>query len=930
MPKPDRVLVERALEQFKSAEDVAYFFDTISSPDWIGPLIEVGMFSNPPGPILTGNGVQYPFWPVSRYLVRMAAKDSAAVSKAIRSIPATENPRVHYDLLEALTAMDPSNAHEFVPAASGWLDDPYPLLLGSKLGSLLVRCADGGFSDDALLIAFNLFRLHPNRSQDDLDLGFPVDFEPRMERFEYERTIDECLAPLVDAAGLPALELLSGLVADACAEAAGDAGQSGDASPYWIADLEPGVESMASNPANELVGAVRDAALRLIASDSNSLENVLATLLSSGWGILTRVALFAASRADSIEGGETLTRLVTDAEVLFNPGLQVEYWHLLHLTYPTLTSLQQKAILEAIHQTPDYFSDNDRVPEEIRDELRRNWQIAELAAIAEYLDDSEATWYRELLPEARALQPPSASPRFTDLEFRGNKSPLSAEQFDRMSPDDVRTFLATWKAGETWDAPSPAGLGQVVRAAVANDPARFAYLCDPPLISEPTYADAILWGFWDAARSGREIPWLEAFRLAGAVATAESLEERAAIAGVERDPDWSWSRSTAASLLQEAFVERDNTPPLSLRSTAWEAITKLLANPRDSLSVAGLERDPTMIGLNSTRGRALEAAIRYALWVVRCLDGGSTAPPLDVAPEVRGTLDELAGDPSAEIRSILGLRLRTLFWLDREWVLGRSAEIFPDVDHEVFELAWSSYVLHSMPTDQMIRDLRTEYEVALGRILEEPSDGGRGDRPEVHTVWHLMIGYLRGVLPMEDPLLQPFWADAPTKLKAEALKFIGRSFGVLAGERFVAPVPLPPNEFIARAVELWSARLAYMSNEERREFGWWFTSPLFDPEWSLPQLEDAISTAGEINLDHQVVRRLVDVYVGHESQVLRILRKMIESSEAWWLITSWEGPVMDILRSGASSTDSMAREEAVATIHALGARGYRQFRGLLT
>jgi len=84
-----------------------YFFETIDTPLWIKPLKEAGFFSNPPEKIKKKDFVEFPSWPESQFLERVASKDPEEVCKIILKIPDTNNPRVHEDFIEAALNIPP-------------------------------------------------------------------------------------------------------------------------------------------------------------------------------------------------------------------------------------------------------------------------------------------------------------------------------------------------------------------------------------------------------------------------------------------------------------------------------------------------------------------------------------------------------------------------------------------------------------------------------------------------------------------------------------------------------------------------------------------------------------------------------------------------------------------------------------------------------
>ena len=135
MSNPSPEQVERVMAAIRTAADADYFFDKLTSPNWIGPLRDAGMFREAPGPIQDGDLVQLPGWSASRYLVRMAPLAPAEVATTIAAIGPTENGRVVLDLVEAVIAMPDGFAVQLADAAKAWAESPLLLGLPSKLGS---------------------------------------------------------------------------------------------------------------------------------------------------------------------------------------------------------------------------------------------------------------------------------------------------------------------------------------------------------------------------------------------------------------------------------------------------------------------------------------------------------------------------------------------------------------------------------------------------------------------------------------------------------------------------------------------------------------------------------------------------------------------------------------------------------------------------
>lgn len=239
------------------------------------------------------------------------------------------------------------------------------------------------------------------------------------------------------------------------------------------------------------------------------------------------------------------------------------------------------------------------------------------------------------------------------------------------------------------------------------------------------------------------------------------------------------------------------------------------------------------------------------------------------------------------------------------------------------------------PYDSALNLLREEYRQAVARLAAQSPDRQHPMLAWQRLAEHLMVYYLRGRLGLEDELLQEFFNTAPVELRSVALRFVGHSSYTIEDR---APRPLDPpatGEPVDRAIGLWEARIATAEAAEDRsafapemaEFGWWFVSPVFDPEWALIQILRALRIAGSVDPGHLVGQRLAELVSAYCEQVVEVLDLMMKGQNDDWLVLG-EEPVTEILRAALSGPEEVG-EKAEQITHGLGARGYRQFRSLL-
>src|SRR6266571_2623592 len=119
----NRDLVQRVIAAIKGTADHAYFFNQLTSPKWLQPLLEHNFFRSPPPreQIENTQYIRQDYWPESKYLVRMAAANSEIVFTIVSQIPDSDNVHVLEDIVDVALAIPPEMAVALVPRMKKWL-----------------------------------------------------------------------------------------------------------------------------------------------------------------------------------------------------------------------------------------------------------------------------------------------------------------------------------------------------------------------------------------------------------------------------------------------------------------------------------------------------------------------------------------------------------------------------------------------------------------------------------------------------------------------------------------------------------------------------------------------------------------------------------------------------------------------------------------
>lgn len=949
-------LVKRAIDAIKvRAVNYEYFFDNLTSPDWIKPLWDGGMFRNPPAVIREGDYVRFPIWPESRYLARMASLEPEIVVDVILKIPDTDNVRVHEDFVDASLAMPPDISAKLVSKAKEWAKSPYQLLLPEKLGSFISHLAKGNEVQAALELAQVLLEVLPAApvETESGERVVPPLAEPRaqFDEWEYEQIIKKNVPELVGVAGMRAFTLLCDLLETTICLSRHGEGDEGpeDYSYVW----RPVIENHAQNPRHGikdiLVSAMRDAAEQIAKVDAEQIPKLVQALEARNWHIFHRIALHLLRQFPEVEPDLVASRL-TNRSLFDNATLWHEYALLLKERFGVLSPQQQQTILGWIEEGPDVgrfkeFRKQETGKEPADADAERYckmWQRDQLSPIVLQLPRDWKERYEALVAEYGESEHPEF-PVYSE-GWVGPTSPKTIEELRVMSVVEIVDFLKTWQPSREFMSPSPEGLGRSLSAVIVQEPERFAKAAERFEGLNPTYVRALLSGLRDAVKNNKFFDWCPVIDLCRWAVEQPRSVQKDRPRYEDADPNWGWTRKEIAHLLSTGLEKGEAEIPYEFREHVWAILQPITDDPEPTpeheAKYGGSNMDPVTLSINTVRGEAMHAVIRYALWVRRRLETLPDGKDLiergfDAVPEVREVLNAHLDpdyDPSLAIRAVYGQWFPWLVLLDPKWAKGNLSQIFPrnEMSYPLRDAAWEAYIVFCRPYDNVFEVLRDEYKYAVDRIGTSTRDRKFAD-PDQHLANHLMTFYWRGKLDLNDEkgVLTQFWAKASDELIGHALEFVGRSLKETKGE--------VPTEISERLKRLWLERLvasksstsAESHTREISSFGWWFGSEKFDDQWAIRQLREALKVAGKVEPVHLVVKRLGRLAKALPSDAVECLKMIVEGDKEGWSVLSYRAEAHEILETALRSGDVKANGAATNLIHYLGSRGYLEFRDLL-
>jgi len=907
-----------------------YLFSKLKekSSVWLGLLEKNYFFKCPPEPEYDPDKklIYYSPWPASRYLAHISslkAFDPIEIYQVVKGIPKTRNTRVHIDLIDCAINLSPKYAKEFVKEAEEWLSLPFQHFLPEKLATLIIHLSEGEEIDEAIQLTRILFEVKADsRKERKTKLRIPFDPKARFETWDYEDALNRVIPALVKKSGIKALECISDLFENALNIKSQSNKVKGheDYSYMWCSTISSNIHR-SRDILEILMVSVYKTVRELVSVDKDKLALITKNIEGRRWNAFQRIALFILAEfpdlAQELISGKLLDKKLFDAVWARN-----EYWPLAAKTLDILSPDQQNMIFKWIDDGPQYKTS---------DQGEKVWQKDRFGWISRWLKEPWKSKYESLSKEFGL---PSSPEIFRiGTECVGPTSPKSKDDLKLMSPQDIISFLKLWRAPNTMRGDSMEGLGRILSTIVGDEPQKFSPILNDLKGLDPTYVRSVLDGLTKAVEGDRIFEWDKIIDLCKwVVEQPRQIPERKNAPGhLEFDPDWGWTRKQIARLFEVAFEK--SSIPIKFRGSVWPILQVLTNDPDPAPDDASME--PATESINSVRGVAMHAIIRYALWIRRNFEQNEDTSKLNAGleemKEVKCILEEKLNpdiEKTLAIRSVYGQWLPWLVLLDIAWVTINLHNIFPKEKqlNPFRDAVWKTYIVYCHPYDNILDVIKNEYAAAIARIddSEEFKKAGEG------LSEHIMTYAYRGKVSIDDPqdLFALFFKKATFSLRKAAFEFLGRVLYNSEGE-----VPAKIKEQFKR---IWENRVVFYKKEKQSSeiqelngFGWWYASGKLDEPWALEQLILSLNMGALPDPEQFVIDRLEKSVSVYPLRVAQALILIINGSEDEWLITGSKEEIRKIAEVVYNSSDAITKKTGKDLINRLVAKGYLEVRSLL-
>jgi hypothetical protein len=898
-PEPTETHGHRLRQNFPHSEAVAHHFFSNASAAWVGPLHRAGFFAEPPLVQVDEDAgtVQFPPWPASLFLARIAAHAPGPVVEAVLAMSGTDNSRVNHDVVEIAAAVPAAYSTQLVPKVIAALGSRFGVLIPQRAGFLLAHLCRDGYVESAMDLAGALLK------------GLQAGYGPSasLHGYAYGEILRQHVPELVATAGAPALALLCATLDEVIRtdteRRSGNPGQDG--SPLWRPNIEGYERRSESDLRHALVDAVRDAASSIVESDPSSIADIVAELESHSWLIFRRLALHLLSLYAG-QACDLVAARLTDAAISGDWGLEWEYLLLARNGAACLDAAHLRRLLTLIDggpapthpHTASPAGAGPETPDPMVRERIARWQRNRLAAVQKVLPSEWDARYQALVAEYGEAPDPGA-PIPEPFAVRSWEGSVTAGELAAMPTDTLVDFLRTWQPpANDWPAVSPASVRGALSAAVQGDAERRSADAASFIGLAAEYVGAVINGLWQASANGAALDWDGVVHLSAWVNQQAEDELTSSTAG----PGFRHWREPRMDMLRLLMAGLNPEPsPISADHDAevWSVIEVSCQDPdpvpeREAERMAEEDERFMSLALNTVRAQAVRAAISYGLRLRR------RSPDADLT-QVRALLDwhlDRHLDPSCAVRSIYGELFPNLVWMVTDWATSHVEQIFPMDPGQMMLLdaAWGAYLFGGRPTEEAWPLLVGIYTVMVERMDIASQDRAQAFRARqmgrhlISRLWHGRLG-----VDSHAGLLRQFYTKVPPEVATELMWSIGVDLGGLETQ---------DSALTARLIAFWEFRVAAVKSgadsRELAEFGRWFASGQFDSAWSLRQLLTTLSLTGRIEAEDAMLSRLANLAADHIQPCLAVLERWVGAAPHPWLLTQSLDNIRRILIIGAA------------------------------
>jgi hypothetical protein len=668
-----------------------------------------------------------------------------------------------------------------------------------------------------------------------------------------------------------------------------------DFSWIWRPAIEEHEQNIGTNSLKEILAvSIRDILEKLAGQRYNKLRIILEELKSSHYSIFNRLAIHIV-RLHIDEYIDLAEQDALKRKNLDDPRIRHEYFTLLGRSFNKFKPTTRQQILKWIDKGPNrqkyinWVKKHEKEPTE--DQIQRyidQWRIERLWVIRDHIP--------ERIEEIEHLREKVETPKHPDFaswseETIGFKSSYSIEDLNKADDEQLLQYLRKPIIPPNERHYPYEGFSRTFTQFVQENIDRVIN-CTESLIDDeirPIFLGAFFRGLEEGLKKKPEsnITKLQPL-IEYVIGKNKSLPEKENAELENYNGTYSSVCGNIANYIEAIMRKKECQLKEEEMRFCRDVLLRIVDDPNPTKEHENKYGPPNMdwpmLSLNATSGKVLHAIIHYALRYSQIKEG--LKPRLEF--EVKEKLTEvLSVDHRLSVRSVFGMYLANLWYLDDEWVKSEMNILFPETNDEEWAAVWDAYVVYNDLYKDIYNNLRPKYLRAIQRFDNSTSH----KQASQHFAKHIALIYWRNWEGISgNSIVNLFYLVAPIEARMELVNYMGLGLRneVSAGrDKGDANIWLLPRK-------LWEWRLneAKKSREKEKYVGEInsFLRWLDDVPESINTLYPLIADSIEFLSDDIRTGQMLDYLVKHSDvyplETIKTLKSLVntivEGKAAYW------------------------------------------------
>ena len=681
----------------------------------------------------------------------------------------------------------------------------------------------------------------------------------------------------------------------------------------------------------ELVRALAFTCKEVFEKSPQSINNLEEKLSNKRWRVFKRLLEHLYALYPSKQNLPNIRKFILEHQNYNRWGYPYELQQMIrcaceHFGAELLSMEERKKIFDAVLSGPskDNFKDGmgDQFTEEMFQKRRRSFHRMQLNPFSSLLFDEYSTYFQELEAATDKTIGDEDYRPISDAKvgFVSEVSPKSPAQLKILEDEELLLFINHWEGEEylnndlltVVNLPALAKAFQTVfKESIIPDTNRLQFWVEHlEQVKKPIYAKAMMDAIQEYVKGGHVDNFNNWLTIAEWVLSHpdESPEPHLPHGNnSEYRPRWHGARRAVGDFV-ETCVDKDVGLPTYLKEPLLTLLETLCTQPDWHLDQNQQQvenrKDHVFEGINTARGRALEALIEFGFWVRR------QDPQADISAILKVLGDRLTSGAALPLtlpeHALLGRSYFQIYRLDENWLSQHKSAIFPQDTPPKWFAAFGAFLFFNRPSTPAFKTFLPDYEFALKHVNDLNNQDQTGPESTDILGQHLFNYYLWDLYSLTgaNSFLEQYY-DATENQREKwgnLFDYIGR------GLRNTKEID---QTMLDRIINFFEWRFDVGNETELQHFANWLEAECLEPEWRLQKYLEVLDSSKPKDVgvyrELKTLRNLVPSHPGLVFKCFATLTASIPRDSMFYLDSK---VAKDILQHGLHNSDQEIRKNA--------------------